>query len=566
MEKYRRNEASGITLIALIVTIIVILILAGISISMVTGDNGILKNAGIAKENTEKFRIVEQIRSEILSKQRKGFDDITEEELKEILLKYGTLSGNDVGILSQILTTTDGSYEITVSEIYDGTFGASSILSAGLYNADTNEQIYDWNRLLALGNFIAVNGETLVRAQNISVPENVQRLKLVITDDGSVTTIGVLQAMPKLKEVVIPAVVTQLSNNAIFAGNQDLEKVTFASNSRITSIPQNCFPDVRSLKSINIPNSVTSIGNYAFGGCSSLTSINLPNNVTSIGDAAFKDCTSLVSINLSNSLVSIGNSTFQNCTAFKGPLNLPNTITTIGNSAFYSCSSLSGNLVIPNSVTSIGSSAFGGCSKLNGTLEIDMTNIPDNFYNNVFKDINDVKSVLTKLKIGNHVTSIGNMAFSGCAGFTGNLIIPQSVTTIGNTAFADCTGFTGELIIPQSVTSIWNGAFYGCTGFTGELIIPNTVTKLGAGAFNRCTGFNGRLVIPQNLTTIENGVFSDCTGFTGDLTIPHNITTIEPAAFKNCSGFTSITIKNTQANVTVGNDAFLNTVSVVYNP
>lgn len=39
----------GITLIALVVTIIVLLILAGVSIAMLTGQNGILKKAGDAK-------------------------------------------------------------------------------------------------------------------------------------------------------------------------------------------------------------------------------------------------------------------------------------------------------------------------------------------------------------------------------------------------------------------------------------------------------------------------------------------------------------------------------------
>lgn len=43
----------GITLIALVVTIIVLLILAGISISMLTGQNGILNRASEAKEKTE---------------------------------------------------------------------------------------------------------------------------------------------------------------------------------------------------------------------------------------------------------------------------------------------------------------------------------------------------------------------------------------------------------------------------------------------------------------------------------------------------------------------------------
>ena len=47
----KRNK--GITLIALVVTIIVLLILAGVSISMLTGENGILNRAAEAKEKTE---------------------------------------------------------------------------------------------------------------------------------------------------------------------------------------------------------------------------------------------------------------------------------------------------------------------------------------------------------------------------------------------------------------------------------------------------------------------------------------------------------------------------------
>ena len=51
MKKINKNK--GITLIALVVTIIVLLILAGISISMLTGQNGILNRASEAKEKTE---------------------------------------------------------------------------------------------------------------------------------------------------------------------------------------------------------------------------------------------------------------------------------------------------------------------------------------------------------------------------------------------------------------------------------------------------------------------------------------------------------------------------------
>ena len=48
-----RKNAKGITLIALVITIIVLLILAGVSIAMLTGQNGILTQAQKAKETTE---------------------------------------------------------------------------------------------------------------------------------------------------------------------------------------------------------------------------------------------------------------------------------------------------------------------------------------------------------------------------------------------------------------------------------------------------------------------------------------------------------------------------------
>lgn len=49
----KTKNSSGITLIALVVTIVVLLILAGVSISMLTGENGIITQAQNAKEQTE---------------------------------------------------------------------------------------------------------------------------------------------------------------------------------------------------------------------------------------------------------------------------------------------------------------------------------------------------------------------------------------------------------------------------------------------------------------------------------------------------------------------------------
>lgn len=55
----------GITLIALVITIIVLLILAGVSIAMLTGQNGILTRATEADEATEKAEIVERVNMEL---------------------------------------------------------------------------------------------------------------------------------------------------------------------------------------------------------------------------------------------------------------------------------------------------------------------------------------------------------------------------------------------------------------------------------------------------------------------------------------------------------------------
>ena len=54
------RKEKGITLIALVITIIVLLILAGVSIAMLTGENGILTQAQKAKEETEKAQAKEE--------------------------------------------------------------------------------------------------------------------------------------------------------------------------------------------------------------------------------------------------------------------------------------------------------------------------------------------------------------------------------------------------------------------------------------------------------------------------------------------------------------------------
>ena len=48
------KNQKGITLVALVITIVVLLILAGVTISMVLGPNGVLTNSQTAKDNSAK--------------------------------------------------------------------------------------------------------------------------------------------------------------------------------------------------------------------------------------------------------------------------------------------------------------------------------------------------------------------------------------------------------------------------------------------------------------------------------------------------------------------------------
>ena len=83
------RKRSGITLIALVITIIILLILAGVAIASLTGDNGLLNRAVGAKDATEKAEILDNVRVKILGKMvEKNGQDLTEEEIKDILDDY----------------------------------------------------------------------------------------------------------------------------------------------------------------------------------------------------------------------------------------------------------------------------------------------------------------------------------------------------------------------------------------------------------------------------------------------------------------------------------------------
>ena len=119
----RNNKA--ITLIALVVTIVVLLILAAVSISMLAGENGIIRQAQEAKDKTEKADVEEQVRLAISAARIEGNGQIDKETLKTELDKLGyagtdtdfpfegTINGTKVTITDKGVREIRGSHLIS---------------------------------------------------------------------------------------------------------------------------------------------------------------------------------------------------------------------------------------------------------------------------------------------------------------------------------------------------------------------------------------------------------------------------------------------------------------------
>ena len=120
MDKIKKQQ-KGITLIALVVTIIILLILAGVSIAMLTSNNGVLTQAKRAKENTRVGEVQEKVK---LAAQAALTDNlgngIEKEKFQEELNNMFT-QGEQVGLeydkTNKKYTVTVDKYEVEVSNM-----------------------------------------------------------------------------------------------------------------------------------------------------------------------------------------------------------------------------------------------------------------------------------------------------------------------------------------------------------------------------------------------------------------------------------------------------------------
>ena len=124
----------GITLIALVITIIVLLILAGVSIAMLTGENGILTQAQNAKNDTEEAQDKEKINLAVSEAQ------IGDNEYQKL----------DTNNLQEAIDNQFEGRNVIVSGNGDGTFTVSVLdrLKDYIISGNTVQEERDWNEIM----------------------------------------------------------------------------------------------------------------------------------------------------------------------------------------------------------------------------------------------------------------------------------------------------------------------------------------------------------------------------------------------------------------------------------
>ena len=414
-----------------------------------------------------------------------------------------------------------------------------------------------------------------------------------------------------------------------FSGCKTLKSVIIPDT--VTSIGDRAFSGCSGMTEVTIPESVTSIGDYAFSGCTALSTLNWNAvNVSGFDNDVFNNAGTDgygISVTFGDSVESIPSYLFySNSSSYITPkitkITIGDNVKSIGSNAFRGVSSVS-SVIIPASVESIGDYAFyyidtvyceaqskpsnwnswvhrdsnviWGYNNNTYSAEFDYVarnnkayltkykgsgaevTIPDtlNGYKVVsFGEIFKNNTNITKVVIGNNVTSVFPYAFYGCSRLT-SVTIPDSVTSIGEYAFYDCSGLT-EVTIGNGVTSIGERAFYYCRSITeiaysgdnsgwlniegldnlmeyvssslelhiggkkveGDIIIPEGVTSIPGSAFIYQTGITS-VTIPDSVTSIGDYAFDGCSGLT-EVTIGNGVTSIGWYAFRNCSSITRI--------------------------
>lgn len=216
-------------------------------------------------------------------------------------------------------------------------------------------------------------------------------------------------------------------------------------------------------------------------------------------NSMFANQTNLQILDLGNSLEVIGVGCFSGCKKldYSRQVVLPETLREIGIGAFKGVS-FSGKddkiLDIPASVTYIGSGAFEnsnletviggeGLTSLNSTVFQNSMYLTTVGFPNVTEFESAVFDGTPLTNVGwdwSKVISIGDSAFDGCYGLSGDLVLSGDCK-LGETTFIG-TSFS-SVTIGEGMTGLPDYTFYSC-GNLLEINLPNSLTSIGKYAFD----------------------------------------------------------------------------------
>lgn len=365
IEIKEKNKKSGITLIALVVTIVVLLIIAGVSIRLTLGNNGIISRAMKATETNKLETLKEDIALTINSEK---IDDnikaITGEEVYNALPdKYRTdtntykVSCNYSCILynnkyfvnlltpNQDLTEDDvnnWNYEINEYEFTDGNYhlcyigqpkngNLTNITFPDILVDNVNNQYY-----LVVG-----------ISHNSFEGSNITSIDLSSSPSIKRICYSAFENCTKLQSIVIPETCEAIEGG-VFSNCKSLSEVNILSALKNTDYDTNS--DYK-----------TALQNSTFSECLSLRNINLPENLELIAVNTFYN-SGLKEITIPKGCKKIDSKAFLNCESLlRIQFDEDSELSVINSRAFDYCHNVEKNVYIPTSVTLIGDYAFRNC-------------------------------------------------------------------------------------------------------------------------------------------------------------------------------------------------------------
>ena len=368
-----KKQNTGITLIALVITIIVLLILAGVTIATLTGENGILTQATNAKKESSIAQAREEVELAIANlKIEESQRDMTYDEKVKFLedeLK-GMYSSQEIQTMLKLSenggTINHRGFVFEVDENFNVSF--KDEVNLGEWDSTaTPEDCFIWlsddrnsdDYGTIIGYKTKVSGYT-----KLKFPTRCKRVELTYYEDryrdAGTTYEGSRSFVYNTKEIELPGTVTSIGAYA-FSTYSSVTSITIPDS--VTSIEAYAFSNCSRLNSITIPQSVTSIGEYAFAWCSNLNNITIENDNVNI-DASAIEGTAFYN-NHSNGLIYLGTTAVK----YKGQLPANSNIVieegtkTLADDLFLSQANLI-SVEIPSSVTNINENAFAGCGNL----------------------------------------------------------------------------------------------------------------------------------------------------------------------------------------------------------